>query len=169
MEPWTKLSDHSSENDATNDTDIDDEPIDLKQVDRDNGGSRCSMPSDWESLRLIKAKAFSIKDILGLDDKEKLRSSESGDRRKATEDTLAGTGEFAALLCLIKSWQKKKFRSRRRLNLMRSISSSFSHDSIFEMWCLHMQMQISEYRFTCDRPYSQQCLFYTLLAVFSAS
>lgn len=122
MEPWTKLSDHSSENDATNDTDIDDEPIDLKQVHRDNDGSRCSMPSDWESLRLIKAKAFSIKDILGLDDKEKLRSSEAGERRKAAEDTLAGTGKFAALLCLIKSCHKKKSRSRSGLNLMSIVS-----------------------------------------------
>lgn len=85
MEPWTKLSDHSSDNEATNDTEIDDEPIDLKQVNRDDGRSRCDIPNDWESLRLIKAKAFSIKDILGLDDKEKLRSNETYGRRKSTD------------------------------------------------------------------------------------
>lgn len=79
MEKWSRLkSDHnSSENDDTNDTEIiDNEPIDLKQVESKHNYNHVDVDNDWESLRLIKSKAFTIKDILGLDENEKLRSTQ---------------------------------------------------------------------------------------------
>lgn len=94
MATWMKLSDHSSDNESTNDTEIGDEPIDLKRVDHENHHHS----NDWESsLRLIKAKAFSIKDILGLDETDKLRSTHTdnllSDQRKITHETLNETSK----------------------------------------------------------------------------
>lgn len=65
---------HKHHNDDTYEIEINnissDEPIDLKQV---NCGEDTS--NDWDTSKLIKTKAFRIKDILGLDEKEKLASS----------------------------------------------------------------------------------------------
>lgn len=98
METWTKLSDHSSDNETTNDTEIGDEPINLKQIDHVDDHTQRGEPNDWKTLRLIKAKAFSIKDILGLDEKEKQRSTYSdinvADQRKLPNDMLLESSEY---------------------------------------------------------------------------
>lgn len=55
-----------------------DEPIDLKQVNCEVHQSHDDQTSnDWDTSRLVKTKAFRIKDILGLDDNEKFASAKS--------------------------------------------------------------------------------------------
>lgn len=71
-----------SDNDDTYDTGMDimcsDEPINLKQVNDEPNHSQEDGSCDWETSKLVKTKAFRIKDILGLDDSEKLtRASKS--------------------------------------------------------------------------------------------
>lgn len=77
MAKWTKLvSPQYSDNDDTYETDTNivcsDEPIDLKQVNCEPNHSHEDGSCDWETSKLVKTKAFRIKDILGLDESEKL-------------------------------------------------------------------------------------------------
>lgn len=75
MAKWTRLeSPHYSDNEDTYETETDhlctDEPIDLKQVNCDGNQSQEDASSDWDTSKLVKSKAFRIKDILGLDESE---------------------------------------------------------------------------------------------------
>lgn len=77
MAKWTDSeSAIFNENDDTYETEVNmcpDEPIDLKQVNCDVQQEDTS--SDWDTTKLLKSKAFRIKDILGLDENEKTVSS----------------------------------------------------------------------------------------------
>lgn len=107
MEKWSRLKsdENSSENDDTTDTEIiDNEPVDLKQVEPKHSYNHVDVENDWESLRLIKSKAFTIKDILGLDENEKLRSTQCNesdvtDLSKSSSVTLSDPSKFS--LCLL--------------------------------------------------------------------
>lgn len=73
----------SSDNDDSydmepNDMCIADKPIDLKQVNcKVHPSHDDQTSSEWDTSRLVKTKAFRIKDILGLDDNEKFASAKS--------------------------------------------------------------------------------------------
>lgn len=81
MANWTQMeSPNFSDNDDTYDMDIDNmcanEPIDLKQVNKcDPNQNHEDASSDCETLKLVKSKAFRIKDILGLEENEKLNTA----------------------------------------------------------------------------------------------
>lgn len=66
-----------SYDDETNNMCSVDEPIDLKQVICESHPVHDDTSNDWDTSRLVKTKAFRIKDILGLDDNEKLASAKS--------------------------------------------------------------------------------------------
>ncbi|XP_031631219.1 homeobox protein ceh-30 [Contarinia nasturtii] len=77
MSKWTRLeSPNFSDNEDTYETETEnmcaDEPINLKQVNYDQNHSQEDASSDWETTKSMKTKAFRIKDILGLDDNEKM-------------------------------------------------------------------------------------------------
>lgn len=84
MAKWMRLDSPqcSSDNDDSYDIETDnmctanDEPIDLKQVTCGTYPAHDDQTSnDWDTSRLVKAKAFRIKDILGLDENEKFPSA----------------------------------------------------------------------------------------------
>lgn len=82
MAKWTRLESPSfSDNDDTYETETDnmctDEPIDLKQVNSDLNQNQEDVSSDWETSKLVKTKAFRIKDILGLEENEKFTTTTS--------------------------------------------------------------------------------------------
>lgn len=78
MANWTRMQSPSfSDNDDTFDTETynmcSDEPIDLKQVNNcDPNQNHEDASCDWDTAKLVKSKAFRIKDILGLEDNDKL-------------------------------------------------------------------------------------------------
>lgn len=78
MANWTRLkSPQFSDNEDTYETEPDnigsDEPINLKQVNHcDPNHNQEDSSYDWDTSKLLKAKAFRIKDILGLEENEKL-------------------------------------------------------------------------------------------------
>lgn len=82
---WMRLESPqcSSDNDDSydmepNDLCTADKPIDLKQVNCEVHPSHDDQTSsEWDTSRLVKTKAFRIKDILGLDDNEKFASAKS--------------------------------------------------------------------------------------------
>lgn len=85
MEKWTQLeSPNYSDNEDTYDTETDnmcsDEPIDLKQVNYDPNQNHENTSNDWETSKLVKAKAFRIKDILGLEENDKFTTTANLDR-----------------------------------------------------------------------------------------
>lgn len=137
METWTKLSDHSSDNETTNDTEIGDEPIDLKQIDHADDHNRRGESNDWKTLRLIKAKAFSIKDILGLDEKEKQRSTYSdsnvSDQRKLSNEMLLESSEYRQIAFSFRNqYSAESIRNEKRsavclLMLIKNIPLAFLH------------------------------------------
>lgn len=67
----------NSYDDEMNDMSTIDEPIDLKQVICESHPTHDDASNDWDTSRLVKTKAFRIKDILGLDDNEKLAKAKS--------------------------------------------------------------------------------------------
>lgn len=80
MEKWKRftednLNDNSDSSGSESDQMCNDEPIDLKQVTHEKHSKSIDVVSvvsnDWESLKLVKSKAFRIKDILGLEENEK--------------------------------------------------------------------------------------------------
>lgn len=77
MEKWTRLENPNfSDNEDTYETDTDnmctDEPIDLKQMMCDPNQSQEDASSDWDTSKMVKTKAFRIKDILGLEENERI-------------------------------------------------------------------------------------------------
>ena len=77
MAKWARLESPSfSDNEDTYETDTDnvctDEPIDLKQMMCDPNQSQEDASSDWDTSKLVKTKAFRIKDILGLEENERI-------------------------------------------------------------------------------------------------
>lgn len=86
MAKWMRLespSQCSSDNDdsydiiETNNMCTADEPIDLNQVNCESHPAHEDTSNDWDTSRLVKTKTFRIKDILGLDDNEKISSAKS--------------------------------------------------------------------------------------------
>lgn len=77
MAKWTRLESPSfSDNEDTYEMDTDivatDEPIDLKQMMCDPNQSQEDASSDWDTSKSVKTKAFRIKDILGLEENERI-------------------------------------------------------------------------------------------------
>lgn len=86
MAKWMRLESPQCSSDNEDSYDIEtndmcttaDEPIDLKQVIYESHPAHEDQTSnDWDTSRLVKTKAFRIKDILGLDDNEKFASAKS--------------------------------------------------------------------------------------------
>lgn len=82
MAEWTKIeSPHYSDTDDTYDIETNnmcsDEPMDLKQVNFEPNHSQENASNDWDTSKFVKSKAFRIKDILGLDEAEKLAKAPS--------------------------------------------------------------------------------------------
>lgn len=82
MAEWTKVeSPHYSDTDDTYDIETNnmcsEEPIDLKQVNYEPNHSHENASNDWDTSKFVKSKAFRIKDILGLDEAEKLAKTPS--------------------------------------------------------------------------------------------
>lgn len=85
MAKWMQLESPqcSSDNDDSYDIETNnmctaDEPIDLKQVNcESHPAHEDTSNSDWDTSRLVKTKAFRIKDILGLDDNERISNAKS--------------------------------------------------------------------------------------------
>ncbi|XP_055324519.1 homeobox protein ceh-30 [Sitodiplosis mosellana] len=82
MAKWTRLeSPYFSDNEDTYETETDnvcsDEPIDLKQVMCNPNQCQEDASSDWETSKLVKTKAFRIKDILGLEENERIAATPS--------------------------------------------------------------------------------------------
>lgn len=89
MEKWTQLeSPNYSDNDDTYDTETDnmclDEPIDLKQINCDPNQNHENTSSDWDTAKFVKSKAFRIKDILGLEENDKLTTTTNLERNLST-------------------------------------------------------------------------------------
>lgn len=75
--PQCSDNDDSYDTGTNNKYTIDAEPIDLKQVNLESQSVHEDISNNWDTSRLIKTKAFRIKDILGLDDNEKFNSAKS--------------------------------------------------------------------------------------------
>lgn len=75
-----------------------DKPMDLKQVICNQDDTL----SDWDTSKLIKTKAFRIKDILGLDENEKLMStSNDGNNFKIFNKSSTITSNAPSMLYIL--------------------------------------------------------------------
>lgn len=108
MAKWTGLeSPNFSDNEDTYETETDnmcsDEPIDLKQVNCDPNQSQEDASSDWETSKLVKSKAFRIKDILGLEENEKFATTSAtanlDSNFTALNKTLTTTPNTLSMFC----------------------------------------------------------------------
>lgn len=77
------LSENGGDDSSDSDSDqICDKPIDLKQTYNDNKSNQLNATNDSVLSKLVKSKAFSIKDILGLDESDrKFEKSKLTDER----------------------------------------------------------------------------------------
>lgn len=107
MAKWMRLeSPQCTDNDDSYDNETNnlctaDEPIDLKQVNCESQPVNDDTSNDWDTSRLVKTKAFRIKDILGLDDNEKkLASAKSMPNSFTTLTKISTTSSSSTVPCM---------------------------------------------------------------------